>query len=124
MGKRRAVVPMTDDEEELDMLRRRRMENLNAQMQQQEAMEEQRSRVEEGRKEALRQIMEPPARERLGRLRMTYPEVAESVENQLIMLASQGRLGRKVTDADLVTILQRVQPKKRDIKIKRIGREE
>ena len=113
-----------EDEDELEMLRRRRMQNLNAQMQQQEAMAEQQKKVEEGRKEALRQIMEPVARERLGRLRMTYPVVEENVENKLIVLASQGRLGRKVSDADLVTILKRVQPKKREIKIKRIGREE
>ena len=76
-------------------------------------------RVEEQKKAALRAILTNEARERLGRIKIARPEMAESIENQLIMLAQSGKLKNKINDEELRMLLSKVLPKKRDIKIKR-----
>jgi programmed cell death protein 5 len=67
----------------------------------------------------LQQILDSEARERLTRIRMSRPELAEAVTRQLVTLAQQGRLSRRLTDADLRTILAQVPSDGRDIKITR-----
>lgn len=112
---------MGDDE--LEELRRRKMAQLQEQAvaeQQVSAQAAAQAAQERAAKDmVLRQILEPEARERLERVRLTRPEVAESLENQLVVLAQQGRLQRKVDDEMLRQLLARVAPKSRDIKIER-----
>jgi programmed cell death protein 5 len=67
----------------------------------------------------LQQILDTEARERLTRIRMSRPELADAVTRQLVALAQQGRLARRLTDADLRTILAQVPSEGRDIKITR-----
>jgi programmed cell death protein 5 len=67
----------------------------------------------------LQQILDSEARERLARIRMSRPELADAVTRQLVALAQQGRLQRRLTDADLRTILAQVPSEGRDIKITR-----
>lgn len=76
-------------------------------------------RRESERAELLRRILTPEARERLGRIRLAKPEVAQAVEQQVIALASSGRLQRAIDDATLRAILERIMPERRDIKITR-----
>jgi programmed cell death protein 5 len=111
---------------ELEELRRRRLQQLQdlqspdlgaAQAYSQQEAEMQRRDSE--RAEILRRILTPEARERLGRIRLAKPEVANSVEQQLISLASSGRLQRQVDDATLRALLERVMPERREIKITR-----
>jgi len=111
---------------ELDELRRRRLQQLQemqapdlgaAQAYSQQEAEMQRRESE--RAEILRRILTPEARERLGRIRLAKPEVANSVEQQLIQLASTGRLQRQVDDQTLRSLLERVMPERREIKITR-----
>ncbi|MCK4266907.1 MAG: hypothetical protein KAX31_06470, partial [Thermoplasmata archaeon] len=72
------------------------------------------------RQAALRKIMTADARERLARLRIARPELAENIENQLIMLAQSGQLNTAIDDAALVQLLEKLTPQKREITIKRI----
>lgn len=108
-----------NDEDELDAIRRRKLEELQARQQQQTFAEEERKAVDAQRQLILRQILTPEARERLGRLRIARPEVVHTVENQLIMLAQSGRLDRQIDDNTLRQILGKLVPEKREIKIER-----
>ena len=110
---------MANGEDELDAIRRRKFAELQ-QMQSQAAADQQyREQVQAQRQQLLRQILSPEARERLGRIELAYPELKENIENQLIALAQSGRVQRIIDDATLRQILERVIPRRRDIKIER-----
>ena len=107
------------DDEELDAIRRRKLIELQAAQQDATSQQAMREQVLAQRQTILRQILTPEARERLGRIELAYPELKESIENQLISLAQSGRVQRMIDDAALRQILERVIPKRRDIKIER-----
>ena len=112
-----------DGDPELAELRRRRVQQLqemqtgqgNAYAAQQAEME----RRESERAEILRRVLTPEARERLGRIRLAKPEVAQAVEQQVIALAAAGRIARPLDDATLRALLERLMPERRDIHITR-----
>lgn len=109
-------------DEELEKLRKKRLQELQQQASLQESLEEQeeqKKQYEQQKKAILRNILTTEARERLGRIKIARPEIVESIENQLIMLAQSGQLKNKISDEELRALLQRIIPKKRDIKIKR-----
>lgn len=67
----------------------------------------------------LKQILSSEARLRLNNVKMVKPDVANTVENYLISLASQGKLRPPITDEQLKQILLSIQQPKRDFKINR-----
>jgi len=67
----------------------------------------------------LKQILSAEARLRLNNVKMVKPDVANTVENYLINLASQGKIRPPVTDDQLKQILISIQQPKRDFKINR-----
>ncbi len=67
----------------------------------------------------LKQILSSEARLRLNNVKMVKPEVANTVENYLINLASQGKIRPPVTDDQLKQILLSIQQPKHDFKINR-----
>ena len=110
---------MAMDDDELEAIRRKKLAELQ-QIQGQAAAEQQyREQVQAQRQTILRQILTPEVRERLGRIELAYPELKENIENQLIQLAQSGRVQRQIDDPTLRQILERVIPKRRDIKIER-----
>lgn len=108
------------EEEEIEELRRRKMLELRAKLEEQQSQAEQQRQYEIQKKLAILQIMTPEARSRLANIRAAKPEFAEQLELQLIQLAQSGRLGSKITDAQLREILSRLQARKREFKIKRV----
>ena len=111
-------------DDELENLKKKRLQELQQQAALQENLEDEefkRQQFEEQKKAALRQILTNEARERLGRIKAARPEVAENIENQLIMFAQSGQLKNKISDEQLRELLSKLIPKKRDIKIKRRG---
>ena len=110
---------MSMDDEELDAIRRKKLQELQQVQVQAAAQQQYREQVEAQKQTILRQILTPEARERLGRIELAYPELKENIENQLISLAQSGRVQRQIDDVTLRQILERVIPRKRDIKIER-----
>ncbi len=112
-------------DDELEKLRKKRMQELQQQPISEDELKEQeqqqQKQLEEQRKAILRTVLTTEARERLGRIKVARPEIAENIENQLILLTQSGRLKTKVSDQQLRELLQRIIPKKRDIKITRKG---
>jgi len=109
-------------DEELDKLRKKKLQELQQQLTTQDVLEEQeqqRQEFEEQKKQILRMLLTAPARERLGRIKIARPEIAEAIENQIIMLAQSGKLKNKINDEQLRMLLSKALPKKRDIKIRR-----
>lgn len=109
-------------DEDLEKLRKKRLQELQQQMSSQDVLEEQelqKQEFEEQKKQILRAILTTQARERLGRIKVARPEMAEEIEKQLILLAQSGRLKNKINDEQLRMLLSKLIPKKRDIKIKR-----
>ena len=113
--------------DDLEALRQRRLAELQARQAQQagapqdaQAAAARKADEEDAAVERiLQQILEPEARERLTRIRMSRPELAEAVARQLVTLAQGGRLARRLTDEDLRTLLARIPGQDRDIKITR-----
>ncbi len=107
-------------DEELESLRKKRLQELQQQAALQEDMkEDQQKQFEEQKKSVLRSILTNDARQRLGRIKIARPEVAEAVENQLIMFAQSGQLKNQINDKQLQMLLKKIIPKKHEIKIKR-----
>ena len=108
---------MADDE--LAELRQRRAAELQNQAMSQQAVEEERERARAAVQMALMEILTPEARERLNTIRLTRPDFASGVEQQLILLARQGRIRQKITDEQLKGLLAQLVPAKRDFNIVR-----
>lgn len=114
--------------DELEALRRRRLAELQAQQARAAApdpaaqahAEAQQAAAEEAAIERfLQQVLDPEARERLTRIRMSRPDFAAQVARQLVAVAQSGRLARRLTDADLREVLAQLSPKDRDTTITR-----
>ena len=110
---------MSIGEDELDAIRRKKLMELQQAQTQAAAEQQYREQVQAQRQTILRQILTPEARERLGRIELAYPELKENIGNQLIQLAQSGRVQRQIDDPTLRQILERVIPRRRDIKIER-----
>lgn len=112
------------DDDELAELRRKKMAQLQQQAVDQQYMQEEMERqkeVEARIQLILKQVLEPEAKERLNTIKLTRPEFARAVEQQLVLLAQSGRLKSKITDDQLKALLQQISPAKRDFNIRRKG---
>src|SRR3989442_6530075 len=110
---------MSMDEDDLDTICRKKCADLQQYQTQAVAKQQYRDQVQAQRQLILRQILTTEARERLGWIELAYQELKENIENQLIQLAQSGRVKSMIDDATLRQILERVIPRRRDIKIER-----
>ena len=114
-----------DGDPELAEIRRRRVQQIQdlqgggATSAQYSAQQAEMERREAERSEMLRRILTPEARERLGRIRLAKPEIAQAVEQQVLALAAAGRLPRQIDDTTLRALLERLMPERREINITR-----
>lgn len=108
------------EDAELSDLRRRKMAQLQQQGENQAAMDQQAQAMEAQRQAILRQLLTPEARDRLANVRMAYPDIARSVEEQLIRLAQAGQINSQIDEPTLKQILRKVSPQKREISIERL----
>ncbi len=72
------------------------------------------------REGVLRMALTSEARQRLANVKMVKPELALSIEEYVIQLVSSGRLKTAIDDDQVKQMLQSLQEKKREIKIRRV----
>jgi len=77
------------------------------------------SEISAQKEQILKQILVADARLRLNNVKMVKPDLANLVENYLIGMASQGKLGSQISDEQLKQILLSIQQPKRDFKFTR-----
>ena len=114
-------------EDELDEIRRRKLEQMQRQKMQQEQQQAAQEQMEAQKLSIMRKILSPEARQRLTNLKMVRPEFANSIEMQLIQLVRGGQISRMgiplpMSDDHFKQILQQItnSQKKRDFRIKKI----
>ena len=107
-------------EEELEQLRRRRLAELQMAAAEEDRRAEVQQQVQNQKQAILKRILTTEARQRLMNIKMVKPEFADQVELQLIQLAQSGRVKLPISDAQLKEALVRLQPQRKDIKIRRM----
>ncbi|MDP6641150.1 MAG: DNA-binding protein [Nitrososphaerales archaeon] len=68
----------------------------------------------------LRMLLTSEARERLTNIRMVKPDVSKIIEDNIIRLASTGKLSPPITDEHIKQLLLSIQKPKREFKIRRV----
>lgn len=109
---------LSDEEEELEELRRRKLEQLQQQAAQQQIAEAQEREFEAQKYQIMRKILSQEGRQRLENIRMVKPQFAEQIELQLIQLAQSGRLKGQLSDVAFKKLLEQIAGKKKEFKIK------
>ena len=117
---------MSGSEEDIDELRKQKLEQLKEQQQgggdsqeAQEAQQAQQEQAEAQKKAVLRQNVTDEARQRLNSVKMSKPEFGEQVEQQVFALARSGRLGDKIDDDQMRQLLTELKPDRKSFDIKR-----
>ena len=70
------------------------------------------------REQMLKVLLTTEARERLANIRMVKPDIARLIENQIIQLASSGKIQKSITDEEIKEFLASFQNPQKDFKIK------
>ncbi len=72
------------------------------------------------RENIMRMALTSEARQRLANIRMVKPQIAQTIEEYIVQLASSGKLKQVINDDQLKELLSTIQGKKREFTIKRI----
>ena len=110
------------DDERLQELREKKMEELREQQQgggDAEAQREAQERADAQQEAVLKQYLTDGARQRLNTVRMSKPQFAEQVEQQLVSLAGSGRLGDRIDEDQMRDLLKELQPDQQSFDIRR-----
>ena len=105
------------EDEELAALRKRRSIEMQRQLGDSQNRDAQRQKIDAQKAQALRGILSTEARDRINNLKLARPELADQIENQLIVLAQSGRIKGLLSDNDLKQILTQMMSQKRETKI-------
>lgn len=109
------------DEDELEKLREERLQELQEQgagEQAEEQMEAQRQQAEAQKQALLRQYLTDGARKRLNTIRMSKPDFADQVEQQLLALAQSGRIQGQIDEEKMKELLRELKPDSKSFNIR------
>ena len=108
-------------DEELDELRKKKMEQLKEQQSEGDAEAQQaaQEQADAQKKAILRQHLTDGARKRLNTVKMSKPDVGEQVEQQIVALARSGRLGEQIDEEKMKQLLSELTPDSKSFDIKR-----
>ncbi len=70
-------------------------------------------KLEVMKKTVLKKILTKEATERLGRIKLVKPEIANQLELYLVQLYQSGKIGSMVTDDQLKMILEQIATKQK-----------
>jgi programmed cell death protein 5 len=110
------------DDDDIEEIRRKKMEQLKEQQGGQEAQEAQQARQEQAdaQKQALlRQHLTDGARKRLNTVKMSKPDFGEQVERQVIALAQSGRVQGQIDEDQMKELLRELKPDSQSFDIRR-----
>lgn len=111
------------NDEELDAIRRRKLEELQQQAVQQHVAEDQQKDYENKKYLIMRKILSQDGRQRLENIRIVKPQFAEQIEMQLIQLFQSGKLrgGTPLPDKAFKKLLEQLSSfdKKKTYNIKK-----
>lgn len=115
---------MSGSDDDIEELRRERLEELQERATQEaqgdvQAQEEAQRRADAQKQALLRQYLTDGARKRLNSVRMSKPQFAEQVEQQILALAQSGRLGDRIDEAQMKELLRELSPDSQSFDIKR-----
>jgi programmed cell death protein 5 len=77
------------------------------------------SKIEEMKKAVLKKILSKQAMERLSRVRLVKPELANEIELYLIQLYQAGKINEEISEEQIKLILERLSERKKFKIIKR-----
>jgi programmed cell death protein 5 len=112
------------DEEKLEELRQKKMEQLQDRAEGQsqgneEAQEAAQQQAEAQKQALLRQHLTDDARKRLNTVKMSKQQFGEQVERQVVQLARSGRIQGKIDDEKMKQLLNELKPDSKSFDIKR-----
>lgn len=111
------------EEDDLEELRQKKMEQLKEQQQQQEVDEEalqaQQDQAEAQKKAVLRQHLTDGARKRLNTVKMSKPDHGDQIERQILSLAQSGRVQGKIDEDQMKQLLSELTPDSQSFNIRR-----
>jgi programmed cell death protein 5 len=112
------------DDERIEELRKQKMEELKQQQQGggeggDAARQAQQEEAEQQKQALLRQHLSDGARKRLNTIRMSKPQFAEKVEQQVLALAQSGRLQDQIDEEQMKSLLRELKPDSKSFDIKR-----
>ncbi len=113
---------MAYDDKELEELRKRKLLELQKQLEEEERKKQLQAEIEARKQALLRRILSEKARERLANLKLVKPQLAQAAEDIIIQLVQAGRLPVPVSDEQVKAILLDLDSRTRrkfEIKFKR-----
>src|SRR6056297_943675 len=114
---------MSNGDDELDELRKERLEELKDQAESGgadvEAQQAAQQQAEAQKQALLRQNLTDEARKRLNTVKMSKQEFGEQVERQIVALAQSGRIQDKIDDEKMKQLLNELKPEKKSFDIRR-----
>ncbi|MHA1606294.1 MAG: DNA-binding protein [Candidatus Freyarchaeota archaeon] len=113
-------------DEELEMIKRRKLIQLMKMAAAKRAEEEGRAKQSEAEKEKERfftMVLTPEAKRRLENLRERKPKVAEKIESAVIYVFANKLVNRRLTEIDIMRMERKIEGVEPRIMIKRRGEE-
>ncbi|MDT3437079.1 DNA-binding protein [Haloarcula sp. 1CSR25-25] len=107
-------------EEELEELRKKKMEQLKDQQGGEgEAQEAAQQQADAQKQAVLKQNLTDGARKRLNTVKMSKPQVGEQIEQQVVALAQSGRVQGQIDEDQMKELLSELTPDSKSFDIKR-----
>jgi programmed cell death protein 5 len=106
------------DDDRLEELRKQKMQELKDQAQEGgggergEAEQAARQQAEAQQEALLKQHLTDGARQRLNAVKMSKPQVADQVKQQIVALAQSGRIQDRIDEEQMQTLLKELTPDK------------